>query len=77
MIFWLLWIHCDFYEFKKNLTKKYEQLEKQINSLDSSKIGIDESAMYKEELSAEKPKETPLFEDDAAKHPGVERGSAR
>ena len=77
MIFWLLWIHCDFYEFKKNLTKKYEQLEKQINSLDSSKIGIDESAMYKEELSAEKPKETPLFEDDAAKHGNVDEQSAK
>lgn len=77
MIFWLLWIHCDFYEFKKNLTKKYEQLEKQINSLDSSKIGIDESAMYKEELSAEKPKETPLFEDDAAKHGNADEQSAK
>ena len=77
MIFWLLWIHCDFYEFKKNLTKKYEQLEKQINSLDSSKIGIDESAMYKEELSAEKPKETLLFEDDAAKHGNADEQSAK
>lgn len=77
MIFWLLWIHCDFYEFKKNLTKKYEQLEKQINSLDSSKIGIDESAMYKEELSEEKPKETLLFEDDAAKHGNVDEQSAK
>lgn len=77
MIFWLLWIHCDFYEFKKNLTKKYEQLEKQINSLDSSKIGIDESAMYKEELSAEKPKKIPLFEDDAVKHGNADEQSAK
>ena len=38
VIFWLLWVHCDFVEFKKNVIKNYELLEKRINKLEGYEI---------------------------------------
>lgn len=39
MIFWVLFLHCDFCEFKKKLTKRYEELEKKLNMLEDSNSG--------------------------------------
>ena len=46
MIFWVLFLHCDFCEFKKKLTKRYEELEKKLNMLEDSNSGSEISKSH-------------------------------